>query len=85
MLKSSTFFSINPFVHCHSSTAEELDEEDAHSSDEDDDEGDVLGDGPLNIGKAFLIPRAKMSLYDQDIFAHSMLEARDKVRLAADH
>ncbi|CAM9134901.1 unnamed protein product [Ectocarpus fasciculatus] len=53
--------------------------EDEQHSDEDDDEGDALGDGPLNIGKAFLIPRAKMSLYDQDIFAHSMLEARDKV------
>ncbi|CAM9707480.1 unnamed protein product [Scytosiphon promiscuus] len=38
--------------------------------------------GSFNFGKAFLIPRAKMSLYDEDIFAPSLLEARDKARLA---
>lgn len=55
--------------------------------DEDDEEGEYGDDeeerdgGPLNIGKAFLIPRARGSLYDEDIFAPSLLEARDIVRL----
>eukprot|EP00903_Cladosiphon_okamuranus_P009917 g9414.t3 len=44
-----------------------------------DDDEDRMGDGPLNVGKAFLIPRARNSPYDQDIFAPSLLEARDMV------
>lgn len=63
-------------------TLAELDEEDEEDEEGeyDDDEEDRLGGGPLNIGKAFLIPRARSSLYDQDIFASGLLEARDIVR-----
>ncbi|CAM9153981.1 unnamed protein product [Ectocarpus sp. 4 AP-2014] len=84
-LGTPEFFAwLNTVPHNAARRLEEVDEEDEQNGDddEDDDEGDALGDGPLNIGKAFLIPRAKMSLYDQDIFAHSMLEARDKVLAA---
>lgn len=64
---------------CDRWTLAEFDEEDEEG--EYDDDEDRYGAGPLNIGKAFLIPRARMSLYDQDIFAPSLLEARDIVRL----
>lgn len=47
--------------------------------DEDDEEGEEEEAGVFNIGKTFLIPRARISLYDQDIFASGLLEARDKV------
>lgn len=59
-------------------TLAEFDEEDEEGEYGDDDE-DSSGGGPLNIGKAFLIPRARMSLYDEDIFAPSLVEARDIV------
>lgn len=59
---------------------EEEDEQEGDYYDEDGDEERHDG-GPLNIGKAFLIPRAKMSLYDEDIFAPSLLEARENVRV----
>ncbi|CAB1108114.1 unnamed protein product [Ectocarpus sp. CCAP 1310/34] len=81
-LGTPEFFAwLNTVPHNTARRLEKVDEDD-EQNDQDDDEGDALGDGPLNIGKAFLIPRAKMSLYDQDIFAHSMLEARDKVLAA---
>ncbi|CAM9432193.1 unnamed protein product [Ectocarpus sp. 12 AP-2014] len=83
-LGTPEFFAwLNTVPHNAARRLENVDEEDEQNhDDDDDDEGDALGDGPLNIGKAFLIPRAKMSLYDQDIFAHSMLEAREKVLAA---
>lgn len=63
----------------YESIAADLEEEDEQEGDHDEDGGD--GGGPFNIGKAFLIPRVKMSLYDEDIFAPSLLEARDNVRV----
>lgn len=60
-------------------TSAEFDEEDEEGEYGDDHERH--GGGPLNIGKAFLIPRARTSLYDGDIFAPSLLEARDMVKL----
>lgn len=47
--------------------------------DGEDEEDEEQESGAVNIGKTFLIPRARMSLYDQDIFASGLLEARDKV------
>lgn len=58
------------------STAEGEGDEDNSGEDEDEEEEQS---GGINIGKAFLLPRAKLSLYDQDIFAPSLLEGRDKV------
>lgn len=52
-------------------------EEDDDENEEDEEEGDA---GAVNIGKTFLIPRARISLYDEDIFASGLLDARDKVR-----
>lgn len=60
------------------STAEGEADEESSGEDEDEDEEEEQSGG-INIGKAFLLPRAKLSLYDQDIFARSLLEGRDKV------
>lgn len=57
-------------------TAAEFEEED-DEDEEDEEEGEA---GSVNVGKTFLIPRARISLYDQDIFASGLLDARDKVR-----
>ncbi|CAM9678943.1 unnamed protein product, partial [Laminaria digitata] len=54
----------------------EFDEEDDDDKEGEDGEEEA---GAVNIGKTFLIPRARISLYDQDIFASGLLEARDKV------
>lgn len=51
----------------------------AEGDDEDDEDDDNYEEGDVNIGKAFLIPRAKMGLYDHDIFSPEAIEARDKV------
>lgn len=60
----------------------EFDEEDGQEGEHSDDDDESYGGGPFNIGKAFLIPKARMSLYDEDIFGPSLLEARDMVRLS---
>lgn len=60
------------------SIAAEFDKKDEEEEYSDDDE-ERHGGGPLNIGRAFLIPRARASLYDEDIFGSSLLEARDMV------
>lgn len=59
------------------STAEDVDGEDSWEDEEG--EEDEEQSGGINIGKAFLLPRAKLSLYDQEIFASRLLEGRDKV------
>lgn len=73
------YYAIYDGVAAEGGDEDEYDEgEDGYDMDETED--DTEEDGSINIGKTFLLPRAKLSPYDQEIFAPSLLDARDRVR-----
>lgn len=62
------------------------DEEDTGSDDQEINDEDYYAgydeeesEGSVNVGKEFLVPRAKTPAYDMDIFGPELLASRDKV------